>query len=482
MIFLCLLVSVSLTFARPKPSEVLHVVNDASTLDTDGNGIYDFQDCLNYWYSLYHDTSNVCRISTSIDYVTQDNAQEIHWDKLSIDFDTSAKWGSDVAVSLAGGKEYPLDELCAWYEADSVNRWGKVKYPILWMGFPPKLRGNAQITATPGSNPDSSVYKSMPCALVMFLRPGCDAAQSDALTPWAARAWLSSSMYGRASTAAASPPAVAGQSEIFFNPGVDYICQPRNVSAGDTLRIWVLPTVMDADSVTYLRRALLKSTQSPIKNGSAQARHWMVIDETNSNGSDVLYSTTGAASAGYRNNVARVFGTHVLCDDDSMADADKDASYLGWTGEITLRSGDSCLVFFNSGDTHTPKPDSSANWYRQLTFPIANGALTWSSESYFGYSTRGYLRPTGTLTQSATSDALKVGFTYVLANSHEPLTMGLINDRAVGYCLTKKDVPFAVFAWSVQPTGYHENLPIGNPIGVINASESESTWDNWSKW
>lgn len=471
MIFLCLLVSVSLTFARPKPSEVLHVVNDASTLDTDENGVYDFQDGLNYWYSLYHDTSNVVRISTSIDYTTQDNAQAVHWDKFSIDFDTSARWGNDVAVTLGGGKEYILDELCTWYEADSARRWGSVKYPLLWMGLPIKLRSNDKVTGLPGDTDDSTLCKSLPSAILLFLRPGCDAAQSDALSEEIDGRWMTS-VSDRASS----------REGALFNAGVDYIYGRLSKQPYDTLRVWVLPTMLDADSITYLRRALLKSTQSPIKNGSTNARHWIVIDETNSAGTDNIYSATGAASATYRNNVARVFRTHVLCDDDSMADADKDASYLGWSGEITLRSGDSCLVFFNSGDTHTPKPDSSENWYRQLTFPIANGALTWSSESYFGYSTRGYLRPTGTVTQAATSDALKVGFTYVMANAHEPLTTGLVIDRNVGYCLTQPDVPFAVFAWACQDFGYHEFLPIGNPIGVINASEDKSAWDNWSKW
>ena len=468
-ITLLIILLASLGFAKPKPSEVLHVVNENSTIDTDANGVYDFQDCLNWWYGLYHDTSNVLRISTSVDYNTSDQPQSIHWDKFSIDFDTCARWGEDVAVSLAGGNEYILDEICEWYEADSAKRWGGVKYPILWKGMPLKLRGNSKVGGLPGSWIDTTLYRPIPSALILFVRPGCDAAQSDLLTNWFAEPFTGSLWY-RANTRGAIRP---------FVPGVDRIWGGlRSYHPFDTLGVWVLPCVMDADSVTYLRRALSKSTESPIINGKAKSRAWMVIDETESPLSDRAYSD----SPRYKNNVARIFGTRVLCDADCVSSAARETTYLGWTGNPTLRSGDSCLVFFNSGDSHTPVPDSSENWYRQLTFPIASGALTWGSESYFGYSTSGYLRPGGTVTQAATADALKIGFTYVLASSHEPTNSGIPNDSTLSHVLNHRDIAFADFAYSVCYGSVWQYYPIGNPIGVLNATDKEKNWNSWRRW
>lgn len=465
---LCLLIT-SICLAA-KPDEVLHVVNDASTLDTDENGVYDFQDCLNWWYSIYGDTSNVVRISTSIDYTTADNAQVVHWDKFAEGFDRSAVWGQDDIVSLGEGKEYILEPICEWFEADSTKRWGYVKYPILWMGFPMGLRSNDNVSGLPGGADDTTLCKSMPSALLLHVRPGCDGANPTDLSEWLSGRW----------THSIGIEASQGR-KVRFNPGIDWVAgrwDLGNTALIDTLRVWVLPTVMDADSVTYLRRALSKSIESPIINSAAKPRSWYVVDETESPSTDNIYSSNST----YKNNVARLFQTRVLCDADCVSSAERETTYLGWTDNPTLRSGDSCLVFFNSGDTHTPTPDSSENWYRQLTFPIATGAITWSSESYFGYSTRGYIRPTGTQTQSATSDALKVGFTYVLGNKHEPTSSGLVKDASLGHCLNQKDLPFAELAWACQQFGYHEFLPIGNPIGIINKGESQANWNSWRRW
>lgn len=463
-IALLIILLASLGFAKPKPSEVLHVVNENSTLDTDANGVYDFQDCLNYWYSLYHDTSHVVRIKTSIQYNTSDNAMSIHWDLFSIDFDTSSTWGQDATVSLAGGNEYILDEICEYMEADSAVRWRQIKYAALWFGMPLKLRHNDKVGNLPTSaySGDSCIVKSIASALVLFVRPGCDVRPTQIEPNFDNRLVYNSSQYNAR----------------FYNytQGITslYDIYQRN----DTLAIYMLPTVLDADSIVHVRRMLAKSLESPIVNGKTRSKSsWAVIDEAPTHS----YTTRQFTDSSYfRNTIRSLFNECVLWDKDSVAN--QDTCKIGWPGNPTLQSGDSVLFFWCAGEKHSPVPDSSEGWFRQINLKPANGSLTWFNESYFGYSTRGGIRPSGTQTQSLVSDAIAAGYTYAIGQAHEPYASGMTNPIKMSVLLRQRDLPFAVLA---HLSNYHVNslnVPVGNPIGVLNASEKEKNWNSWRRW
>lgn len=464
VVFLIVLLA-SLGFANPKPSEVVHVINENSTLDTDANGIYDPQDGLNHWYSLYHDTSHVVRIKTVIQYNTSDNAQSMHWDLFSIDFDTSSLYGQDATVSLAGGNEYYLDEICEYMEADSAVRWKHIKYCILWIGGPLKLRQNDKITPLPTDTADSTIVKSIASALVLFLRPGCDYRPSLITEEFDQRfRFINETQMGR-------------ERKYTFNSGHTKVYHPVGVGR-DTLSIYMLPTLLEADSIAQVRRMLSKSFKAPMVNGKPRnSSSWAVIDEAPGHSFTTSQFTDSAYFSG---SVRSIFGPSVLWDKDSVAN--QDTCKLGWPGNPTLQSGDSCLFFWCAGEKHSPVPDSSEAWFRQLSFKPAAGALTWFNESYFAYSTRGGTRPGGTQTQSLVSDAIAAGYTYTIGQAHEPYSSGITQTGKFSALIREPGHTFAEIAWMSNNYVCGLNVPVGNPIGVFNEFVPVEKWNKWRKW
>lgn len=464
-----------LCFAQPKPSEVLHILNASSTLDTDGNGTEDGQQCLNAWYALYGDTSHVLRISMHAMTNTSDHAQTIHIDYYSSFFDTSTARSSDNAVNLGVGEEYIGDEICEYFEADSANRWGKIKYPLFWIGAPIKIRGNDKQGAIPGdinhggfdySDVDSCLYKSIACMTALYVRPGCDASIASGLYDNLGRRFSNITLRATG----------LQTHSVAFRPGVDFVTSYLD-SPQDTLTLWVLPCYLDGDTVTHVINALNRSVNSIFENSTPRNHVWGVIDQTDRISTDSYYTNF----VQYRHQMLSLFDGKVLSDGDSISFAATDTHYVGWDGYVTLRSGDSCGVFFNSGDSHVPRPDSSEFWVRQLEFPIAAGALYWGSESYTHYSHRGALRPGGTQTQSLVQDVLRAGFSYSIGTTHEPYSTGLPEDRYLAFGLLTVDAPFAVVAWSSVYSIWQID-PVGNPIGILNKSTPSGWQNSWSEW
>lgn len=472
-LLLLLIPLVSLASISSSPSQVLHVLNENSTLDKDANGVIDCQQGLNEWFALYHDTSNVLRIKTTISYVTEDHAQAIHWDLFSVGYDTSVRWGNNVDVSLAGGNEYILDELCEWYEADSAKRWGNVIYVVFWTDFPIKLRSNDKVPGLPFNAPeiDTCIYKSMCFATLFHLRPGCDATEADLTSEYIDQRWFNTTMYNRLSTLG----------EASFVPGVDAFA----ISGGaSSLTAWVLPTFIDGDSIGHIISALRKSVSSSIINGASKPHNWAVIEQA---GTELSESYAPMSlNATFNTNFRRIYDNRVLCDADCVVTyTHLDTVFLGWTGWPSLKSGDSCSFFFNTASLAASRPDSSEFAFRQITFPIANAAIAFSFESYFNYSHAGSIRPTSVQYQCLGSDALRAGFTYILGCAHEPTVSGVNNSPQLSIAMTTPNVNFAVMAWS-SVYMLSEYDPIGNPIGIINKSERQTNeWDyfaKWSKW
>lgn len=470
MFLLLLLIPLaSLASISSSPSQVLHVLNENSTLDKDANGVVDCQQGLNEWFALYGDTSNVLRIKTTISYTSADHAQAIHWDLFSIGYDTSARWGSDATVSLAGGNEYIHDEICEWYEADSAKRWGNVIYPVFWTDFPIKLRSNDKVPGLPFNAPevDTCIYKSMCFATLLHLRPGCDATEADLTTENVDMRWFNGTMYTR-----------TGLGEASFVPGVDNIA----ISGGaNSLPIWVLPTFIDGDSISHIISALRKSKTSSIVNNATKPHNWAVIEQAGTEAS-TLYAPMSLSTT-FNTQFRRIYGNNILCDADCVVTYnDLDTVFLGWTGWPSLKSGDSCSYFFNTASLATPQPDSSEFAFRQITFPVANAGIAYSFESYFNYSHAGNIRPTSVQYQSLGSDALRAGFTYILGCAHEPTTGGVNDSPRLAQAMTTPNVNFAVMAWSsVSRVDMYD--PIGNPIGIINKTErTANEWDYFAKW
>lgn len=446
------------------PANVLHVLNENSTLDKDANGIVDCQQSLNEWFAIYGDTSNVVRIKTSITYNTADHAQSIHWDLFSMGFDTSSRWGDDASVSLSVGNEYIRDEICEYYEADSAWRWSNLPFIAIHTDFPIKLRGNSKVGATPEDSQDSCIYRSMCSALMLHIRPGCDGIDSDNLTGWNAKRWQNISY-------AAKKKRFVPGSELIVATGI------TNFDEVDSLSLWVLPTFIDGDSIGHIISALRKSAIPLLSNSSAGSSDWFVIDQAGTGTLNTYNSTDTVTSA-----MHSYWGDRVLRDIDSVSLAATDTVYLGWSGDPTLRSGDSCSFYICDGSYHSPTPDSSEYWIRQVGFKIASPAIAIFWESYYGYSHAGNIRPTAVQTQSLESELIRAGFAYTIGNSHEPTALGMPYLERILTSMKTPGITFAEVAWAASLYSYWQYQPIGNPIGIMNSQDSKQGWGKWSKW
>lgn len=439
----------------PDPSEVLTVYNSNSTRDGNSNGVYDNLEII-YKLQELRGTLNLLGIPTSISYNTDDHPQSIHIDKLHFDFDTGI-YGQDAAVSLPAGEHYFLQDIAAWFEADSANRWGRVKYiELVGPDMPLGTRGNDNYPDVPADDMDSTLYRSL-ASWCIYLAPGTD--QNGSLStrhlhrqvhnPYLYKVWRTR--------------------DWTFPPGTLWArTQINGTNWADSLKLWVLPaTVLDGNDVQDVLDLLDRAQHRIISpGGGVRENLWAVIDQC---------SGASETRAPYRNDpgfadsLADIFSTNILADDDSSSAAGSDTIYLGWPGDITLQAGDTCALFFSSASKHDPRPAASSIWSSQLQFPIAPGAVAWTSESFSSWTIRDTsLRPNAENTQSLICDAIHEGFTYAIGWMQEPLSSKMVNDELFLDGMNTPHVPWACIAAVAcgDTFGLTSNILLGEQVSI----------------
>lgn len=465
-------------FTEPDPSEVLVVYNSNSTLDTDGNGVADHVQILEKLTEIRGTVPNTLAIATGIDYISESQAYAIHIDQLHYDLDTSQTYGDDASVSI-GSRDYILQKIAQWFDADSVNRWGRVKYIELVMGMPYKVRGNDNLGRLPEnsgdiglSNGDSTLYRSLACYIWTFLAPGAES-----------NGYFSGKRVSRLRT---NPY----YSQVKLNGSFDFVpgllkSGLQNGIVGDSLAMWVaIPTYLDGNNVADVIAMLDRSQYEPVlASGAAKNDYWAVFDESNTGDSRRPYQAIAALD----DTLDKIFtGGRTLADIDSVpAAAGTDTVFVGWSGDVTLQSGDSCALYFTAASKHDPRPSTSNRWYYEIGFPIAPGALTWASESFNAYTPRDTsLRPPGEGTQTLLCEAIENGFTYGLGECYEPVSSGLPHPQMIANGMRIPNLPFALLASAAlggDPNGtgnkgtLYSHIAVGPAIGYFRPSLAASS-------
>lgn len=446
-------------FPEPDPSQVLIVYNEASTLDTDNDGVYDHRQIIEKLWEIRGDTSNILGINTEITYNTESHAQAIHVDLMHYGLDVSSPYGESAGQNVTGAEEYILQEIAEWFDADSINRWGTVIYIELLMGMPLKIRGNDNVGQLPeDAEGDSTLYRSVASWIWTYLAPGAEE------NTYFDDVRVSKRHIGNPYC----DQVEAGDWQ--FYPGVLKTYATGILSVIDTFRLWVaLPTLLDGNHVDDVLGMLDRSETKIIQSsGVADADYWAVFDEAN--GSAVykpIQSYTGLPES-----LDVIFPSRTLADIDSVpAAAGTDTVFVGWTGDVTLQSGDTCALYFTAASKHSPRPSTSNRWYYNIEFPIAPGAITWVSESYASYTIRDTsLRPPGEGTQTLICEAIENGFTYAVGNCYEPFGNGIPDADFIVNALRIPHLPFALMASAALGETYgclYSHVAVGPAIGFF---------------
>lgn len=447
------------SFPEPDVSRVLYVYNDNSTIDTDENGTIDHWQILAKLEQMYGTLPNVLGVKTVISFNSEEQAQSSHVDQLHFDFDTSSVYGNDTAVSLAPGNQYPLQEIGAWFDADSAHRWGKVTQIELLMGMMLKTRGNAKIGLLPQDNGgmDSTLYRSFSAWLWTWLAPGCGSNGYFA----GKKVWRSTQNPYKTIVDATNNWEIE-PNQMYAKFGQIAVYDPP-----DSTRLWVwCPTLLDGNHVQDVLDMLDRSQHHVIPaSGIARETEWAVMDE--SSGS-LNYRAPYRNMAGFADTLQVTFPAQVLADVDSSSADGTDTIYVGWPGHITLPAGDSCAFYFTAASKHSPRPDESGIWFNKIQFPIVPGAFCWTPESYNSYTIRDTsLRPSGEGTQTLLCEAIHEGFTYAVGHCFEPFSGGLPQTKALVNGIRVPHLTFAQYASALIRSTMFSEVAIGNGLGYF---------------
>lgn len=436
-------------FPEPDPSEMVTFYNSLCT-GIDVNAIIDAL------YDVYGYPLNIADIPHRIDYNSGTQVSSIHIDKLHYDWDTSATYGNDVAVSLPGDEVYVLQAIAQWFDADSANRWGKVKY-IQLVGFALKVRGNSQVGILPEDTDityglaKTTLYRSTASYIWTHLHPGVE--NNGSLSDTLFR--TNNPYYTQALTG-----------NFSFVPGALNII--TGTTPPDTTKMWVaLPTYLDGNTTQDVLDMLTRSQSHIIPaSGVARSGVWAVFDQS---GASTLYTDV-------EDSIQKVFPNQVLADIDSVDAAGTDTVYLGWSGDITLQAGDSCAILMTSASKHSPRPSQSNIWYHLFEPPIVPGALTWTYESLPAYTIRDTsLRNPSVKEQTLLCDAINQGFTYGLGNCFEPYTSGIPQGKTIVGAIRVPHLPFALVASAAFQYCKYSEVAIGPAIGYFRPALTASS-------
>lgn len=473
LLFALLLFSIS-CFALTPP-EVVLVVNSASTLDTDGNSRADWRDVV-LWYAAVHtdwDTAQVCSVRT------YDDQDDMPWDFISNEIDTSDDYGQSVEVAKNINHDYILDDLCATFTARGW--WGQKKCAVLVMGLWLRTQHNGTWTATCGSSPAASIIWSLDDIVRVFARPAF---------AWNS-AWNIDGLWTNAYRAATN-----GGTLREFVPGkyANYSIQDGN----DSLAQWLLVSRLDGLHVDDVRGMITRAASAtPLTWDGATtwtANGWAVIDQDSTVANDSAWFTP--YSSGYTNewgnpnrlraDLVSAFGDDQILYDSTRgttgANPDTITAHMG-SGSEQVPGGN--VLFYYNNSRHS-NPQLTRMHYYNLTMSIANGALVMDAGSFNCTALHDTtLRGDG---QPLLVEAIRAGFTYAAGQVCEPTTGYYVSPRYAGQAFVGKYASIAQVG-QICAKGLKLCVVLGDPLGCMGRSTvtavagSQTTGGGgWSSW
>lgn len=449
------------------PHEVALVVNSSSTMDTDANGVADWRDIVLYykeWRPTW-DTTLVCSLQTFDP--TPSSEEDIPLSFIHYDLDTTTRYGEAAAIGKNGAHDYLLQELCNWFDTNS--KWSKIKCVCLVMGMPLRTQHNSTYSAScgGGSYPlDSTVIWSVDNLFAVFAHPGLEDNGSWDLG-WALEdAWQSSYFTTRYNT-----------TDWAFYPGIYSFAEAGSHGANNsTVYQWITTCRLDGFSVDHVRSMIRKAASSTgfTWNGTSfVTSNWGLVDQDSATAASVFSRPFTAADfptaltnfqAAFGSNIYWDAGASGLGGGTGSGGSIPDTIETVW-GRTGGRAVSNPIQFYFTNGGHST-PDLGGNYWWQLQFPIANGAICITPESFACWSVRDTV--TRGDNQGMIAEAIANGFTYGIGSVCEPTTALIPTPEYLLKGLTLGYMDIARAAQMATRSGQMKlYVALGDPCGNI---------------